>query len=194
MFNCFKKDYDYGQEEFIPNWGIIIPHTRRSGGAKSFDGLYDEYIYAHLMTREMKIPVATRDLSNVLGAAKELVKDGCNASLEPHYNAYNGKAHGASIFVLKGDSLSEKYARLMIEDFAEMFPNRKLRHDNGLKFLVKGDRGYYNLEQAKKAGMKIALLSELFFGDNENDFMSPETQSIFWEGHLYAASQNIQIP
>lgn len=184
MFDCFKKGYDYGGEEFIPEWGLIIPHTEKRKGALSYDGKYSEYVYGSIMAGMINIPHATRNYGGVFSAAKSLFKQGCNCSLEPHYNAYNGQAHGAEILVMKGDDLSAKYARLIMDDFSSKFPKRRLRHDNGIKWLRKGDRGYNNLKEAKSAGMEVALLSELFFGDNPKDFIKPSAQAQFLRQHI----------
>lgn len=181
----------YGEgKDFIPNWGIIIPHEKRAPGATSYNGKYSEYIYGMIMAQGIGLPYKTRDNGGVYGAAKKLVSEGVNATLEPHYNAYNGKAKGFEILVLKNDSLSAHYARLFIDDFKLEFPNRVARGDNGIKWISKGDRGYYNLINAKSAGAKVVLLSELFFGDNESDFLRTDEQSHFWRSQLFDSDNN----
>lgn len=180
-----KPVNDYGSgEPFIPTWGIIVPHTQASQGASSWDSIYTEYLYGLALVNLLPVPWGTRNNKGVYGAAKTLKERGCTCSLEPHFNAYNKRAHGAEILVMKGDDLSAKYARLIMDDFSEEFPTKRLRHDKGIKWVSRGDRGYNNLLKAKLAGMKVALLSELHFGDNERDFISPTVQAEFLKEHI----------
>lgn len=186
----FKKKEEYPGYGEGPNpfykYGFIIPHTRKSQGATSHNGIYSEYNYALSMLKDPRLlhyHRFTRDDGGVAGAAKRLKEKGVNFSIEPHFNAYNGGAHGYEILVLKGDKKSEDQARLMLDYFASIYPGRRARHDNGIKLIEKGDRGYYNLVAAKKY-MDVAILSELFFGDNAIDFIKPEEQGRFWANTL----------
>lgn len=172
-----------GKKEFVPSWGIIIPHTKVKPGASSYDRKYSEYQYAKEMAGIIALPNATRDKGGVYGAASNLISRGVNCTIEPHFNAYNGHVSGSEILVLKGDKLSEHYARLFIEDFCNKY-NRTPRHDNGIKFVSRGDRGYRNLVAAKDAGAEVAILTEMFFGDNYDDHLPFQEQAIFWENSL----------
>lgn len=179
-----SKFNSYGEgETFVPRWGIVIPHDVARQGAMSADGRYSEYRYGKLMASMIELPYADRNNGGVAGAIKQLKAKKCNASVEVHFNAYNGHAHGAEILVLEGDDLSERYARLFVESFAERY-KRKLRHDKGIKKVKRGDAGYINLITAKANGMKVAMLTELFFGDNYEEFIPPTEQAMFWESHL----------
>lgn len=180
-----KKDPGgFGKPEPKYKWGIIIPHTKKSPGASTADKKINEYEYALSMVPHMAKPYATRDKAGVSGAASELKKLGINASLEPHKNAYNNMAKGFEILVLANDSESIRVAEIMAQNFKDLYPERTLRHTNGVKKIKSGDRGYSNLIAAKKAGMEIALLSEAFFIDNPKEWISPEEMASFWNGQL----------
>jgi len=183
---CFNKSEGYG-EKTVPKltWGLVIPHTIVSPGASSFDKTTNEYRYGLEMAEALSpIPYATRNKKGVKGAILELKEQGVNCSLEPHGNAYNGQSRGSEILVLKGDKESERAARHILEDFNELNPQRVLRHDNGIKWIEKGDRGYTNLKTAKNLGMRVALLSELHFIDSSRDFMTVQDQANFWRRHI----------
>lgn len=170
---------------FEPVWGMINPHLKNKPGATSYDGKYSEYMYGAIMIPVIGVCWDTRDHGGVYGAVKRLVENyKINASLEPHYNAFNRKARGFEILALKGDKLSIKFALMCIELFESKYPNRKKRHGDGVKLISYGDRGYNNLVAAKRAGVKVALLSELFFGDNPNDWLDPKEQAAFWREAL----------
>lgn len=186
--NLFKKKEEsvpggYGNGSRVNHWGVIIPHELKAPGANSPMGL-SEYHFALKMVQTMSFPYRTRDGVGVYGAAKALKGIACNASIEPHLNAYNGKASGFEILVLKDDTDSISMARLIAEEFARQFPGRKMRADNGIKLVTSKDRGGANLVAAKNAGMKIALLSEAFFIDNPDDYISPEKMAEFWNSVL----------
>jgi hypothetical protein len=177
MIFCRKPAPGYGEGEAIKlKWGFIIPHTPKAQGAMSWDDKYSEFVYASIMLRQMDAYSATR-INGIDGAAKELLRLGRNASIEPHFNAFNGFAKGAMILVLKGDTYSKMQAELILDQFAGKFPDRRIR---GVKEVWKHDRGYKNLYLAKKHGMQAALLTELFFGDSPSDWLPVEDQANFW--------------
>jgi len=184
-FRGYENDDSYGEvgdiDEFVPVWGIINPHTFTSKGAYTKDKKYNEYGYGINMCPEVNLPWEFRDSGGVYGAAKRLRDEGCNASLEPHKNAYNGMVGGFEFLVLEGDTLSEKYARLMIDAFKLRFPDRKARYDNGILWRKPNERGGRNLVKAKKAGMKVAILSETFFIDRDEEWIEPEVMAQFWK-------------
>lgn len=179
-----KKKYESHGEAGEPQafkWGIIIPHTKKASGASSDKYNHNEYTYGMVMAEYSKFPYETRDLGGVKGAAARLRKRKVNASLEPHKNAYNGKAKGFECLVLEGDQLSYDYAAEIAMQFKRTFPTRVLRQSGtGVKVIKKGDRGYWNLAAAKAQGMEIALLSEAFFIDNDSEWIPPMEMTKFW--------------
>lgn len=184
FWNPTKVDIEptLGYGELKAKWGIIVPHTAEASGAMSPTKEWSEYEYglklAYLLS---PMPHATRDNIGVYGAAKLLVKEGCNCSIEPHLNAYNGIAEGFEILVLKDDSASLTEAIRIAKAFELMFPSRKMRARGGVKSISPKDRGGSNLVSAKKAGMKVALLSEAFFIDNKTDWIPPLDMAAFWK-------------
>lgn len=184
---CKQKFEAYGEGEiFNPRWGFIVPHTLKAPGATSVTGL-KEYFYGEQLCDLVDLPHATRNKAGVKGAAKRLVDVyKANAIIEPHFNAFNTKVSGAEILVLKGDDLSIRYAEFALLHFEDTFPDRKIR---GIKEMSKGGRGYWNLKHSKNATKGVAMLSELFFGDNENDYMNVSTQANFWRDFL-----NVGVP
>ena len=187
---CFKKDYrkpsrDYGShgtgESFKPVWGYVVAHGEGSDlGCFSHDKKWSETTHGEAVAVLTELPWEDRkEGRGVSGACRNLKKMGCNASWEDHRNAYKYpkvKAEGYEILYLAGDELSKKYAEIILEEFARRYPGRKNR---GLKAIKKGGRGYRNLLAAKKAGMDVALLGELFFLDNPRDFLSPKAVAEF---------------
>ena len=188
IWDLIRKDefQGYGEgDNFSPIWGLIIPHEKKAQGAMNYDGTYSEYNYALEMSRHIGIPFQTRDDGGVYTATERLINEyKINSTIETHFNAYNRNAHGYELLVMKGDSLSERYARLMIESFSDIYPKRRARGDAGIKWVSKGDRGYYNLSKAKDAGAVVTILSELCFGDNVVDYISPIKQAEFWRSHF----------
>lgn len=169
---------------FVPQWGVIVPHTTKAQGASTPDKRMTENKYAYFMLAHTDFKYFTRDEHGVAGAARGLKRRGVNASIEPHKNAFNGKAKGFEILVLKGDTLSEHYARMIAENFIDQFPDRKLRHDRGIKWVKRGDRGAASLIAAKANGMEVALLVETFFIDNPDEWIEPEVMAKFWTENL----------
>ena len=159
-------------------WGVIIPHTSTKSGAETKDNKWNEYDYALAMNIE---PFETRDKDGVYGAASGLIERGRYWSLEPHLNAYNHTAKGFEVLVMEGDSKSFDIALKIAAMFEDQFPDRVLRHGDGVKIVSSGDRGYYNLKEAKRAGMQVSILSEAFFIDNPDEWIEPKAMAEFWE-------------
>lgn len=176
----FSKTRGYGEGvRFKPRFGFIVPHTAKAQGAMS---IYQITEYQYWLSVITNLPTLNPSMIRSRGldyAASNLAGKGVNVSIEPHFNAFNKSAHGMEVLILKGDSLSREYAVHMVELFRDHFPDRRVRHGDGILEVSRGDRGYKNLKIAKKY-MKAALLPELFFGDNEEDFMPREASSYFF--------------
>ena len=179
----------YGRDGvFTPHWGFIVPHTERRGGAArprhNADGSenadrMDEYHYG-IMEVPIDMQMETRDVGGVYGAASRLARKGCNASIEPHKNAYNGKVDYVLMLVLEGDELSEKYAMNIGMSMANVFRKKFA----GVKKVKRGDRGAANLIAAADAGMEVRILSEGFFIDNPHAWVHYEDMKNFWAKEL----------
>ena len=168
---------------FKPIWGILIPHLLTQPGAVCWHGGVAEYGYAVNMVQEMALDIIYEDKELGYGEAiSHLMDKDINAIIEPHFNAHSVlKASGYEILVMKGDLLSEKYATEFLLEFSQMFPERRNR---GVKFLKEGDRGFINLLYMKFFGAKVAMLTELFFGDNKEDWLEWQDQARFWDQAL----------
>ena len=184
------RQYEIGQQKhFVPKWGMVCGHTKANQGLTYTvgDSVYTEYIYGTIMIPHCYVPWNTREekgsvKSQLARSVDSLVKhQGVNATIEIHQNAFNGKARGFEIWYLDGDELSRSYAEEFVFQFGEQFFTRRNR---GAKKARRSDRAYHNLIGAKLGGAKVALLAEMFFGDNENDYMSPNTQASFWRSVL----------
>ena len=131
------------------------------------------------------IHYAFNDFGGLKSACNHLKLLGCNGIVSHHLNAFNGNVAGAEFLFLDGDKSSEYYAVEIAQQFKSTFPERRLRHDNGLKPISCGQRGYHGLKLAKKYGMKIAIISECFFIDNSAEWIEPEILADFWNKILY---------
>jgi hypothetical protein len=165
-------------------WAMVVGHSKSEIGCvlkKKGKVVYTENAHSRgtidkVHSGLMKITGesltrAVRDGWGLEGAYSSLAQDGITASIESHRNAFNTKARGYEVWILKGDTLSKQYAEELINRMSKFFPTRINR---GVKEVEAGGRGFVNLYEAKKAGMKVALLSELFFLDNESEFISEE--------------------
>lgn len=151
---------------------LIVGHTATAMGAQTIDGKMSEYNYNLLVAKSMSerqgIGFARRDFGGMAGAARSIAKIKPDVNIELHCNAYNGKAHGAECLYIEGDEESRAYAEDMLESYCTRFSKR----NRGAKALGKRGRGRKNLDYVKREGVRIALLFEPFFIDNEEDYIS----------------------
>ena len=156
-------------------WGRVICHTSTAQGADTVrvGELITENAYCKKMYGYMKIftPVGNRDVGGINGAYDHLDAKGCTATIESHLNAFNSKAHGYECLILKGDKTSEIYALKWLGLMEEAFPSMTNR---GVKTLVYGKGGYKNLKRSRRNGSKVAILTESFFLDNDEDWIDPK--------------------
>lgn len=163
--------------------GFIAPHTYENQGAKSEVKDMTEFQYAQAMLFNIYAPFTSREKSfdEYYAAIQGLKLYGVTGVVEPHFNAFNGRCSGYEFLVIEGDTVSEEFARYLVGKFKVKFPHRTPRHDDGVKHLTPTDRGFKNLEVIKKSGMRVAIISELFFGDNPFDFLPTHSQLGFWQ-------------
>lgn len=202
MKRFFKKIYNYFvQKKVIKSlpdtavikndladprlWGFVVAHTKKKVGAvlKDEDGTVMATENDHSnstsiqVCRQIPSVIATRDAGGLDGAYGWLSIEGCKFSIESHGNAFNRNAKGYLILVIDGDKASEYVANLMLESFREKYPKRQYR---GIRRVQAGDNGFLNLRKAREAGMEVALLTEMFFIDNRDDYISSEDLGNFY--------------
>lgn len=167
--------------------GIVIGHTKRSGGAWATAPLsMNEYTYnteiAKLMEIEAKkqgleVRVFTRDVGGIRGAynrvhdwffeptmyqqVNRLDKDADVCVIELHFNAATPKARGTETLYDLDPADSYDFAKMVQREMVNVFRIP----DRGVKRRVKGDRGYYNLEACKFP----SCIVEPAFGSNPLD-------------------------
>ena len=148
---------------------------RRTKYYKKDDPLHrTEYQYCGEMFDYMNIKEGKhwedRSKGGLNGAYKRIAKKGYNATIEPHLNAFNGKAKGIETLYPKGCAKSQMLAIRVNTLLKASFPDRVNRHT---KALSPGDDGWANFEAAKKNGIKACVITEAFFIDNPYEWIDP---------------------
>ena len=165
----------------IKKIAIIDGHSPDDCGAvgwnKKEEFTYNSYvaqgIHAANLNKETK--VFYRGKSGILGVGHEVSAWNPDLSIELHLNAYNGTASGCEVLCLEGDSNSAKIGQSFAASFTKVFA-RKLRAENGIKYLGKHDRGSINLSSCK---VNLKILVEPFFLDNIDEWVEPLTYKNF---------------
>ena len=152
-------------------FALMQAHTKKAQGACSDEYQVSEYEYFNKLKPFLNSDIAkgNRD-SGLLNGYKMLKSQGeAIGSLEFHLNAFNKKANGYEVLVLKGDDKSYWEAKRFLALMAIYFPEKRSR---GIKEISYRGRGYKNLTASKRAGFEISLLTEVFFIDNARDYIS----------------------
>lgn len=111
----------------------------------------------------------------IAGVAKKAMAWNPDITVELHNNAYDGKASGIEVLVLKKDQVSLKCGQDFAKKYVAKFGS-KLRDGDGVKELI-GENGAFSLKQVNDPPPSILL--EPFFGDNPNDWKDAEAYSSF---------------
>jgi N-acetylmuramoyl-L-alanine amidase len=159
----------------IKKIAIIIGHGAGDSGAIGWNNVeefaYNSEVAKHLLEsvhgKELKAFFRTKSGINGVG---KLVSEWCpDLSIELHLNAFNGVANGCEVLCLKGDEESAKIGRSFASSFTKIF-GRRLRQEEGIKFLVGGDRGKQCLSSIDSNIKRI--LVEPFYIDNKDEWVS----------------------
>lgn len=159
-------------------FAIVVGHTQKRPGAKGVAPLNkSEYQYnselaqvIYRLAREDGIDakVFTRDKIGLRGAYKQvnswITEDDIGCCVELHFNAFNGKAKGTETLFDTDPQDSIELSRFVHNEIIDVL-GRKGKEDRGLKKVIDGDRGGYNLKLCEVPGCII----EPFFGDNIED-------------------------
>jgi N-acetylmuramoyl-L-alanine amidase len=106
---------------------------------------------------------------------------GAKASLELHFNSFEGKAFGCEALVVLDSGeipVEANFLNAMLNFFESEFKIKQ----RGIKVVKKGDSGFLNLKSCKDNGVKMAFLFEPCFGN----FKTKESQAVFENEEKYA--------
>jgi N-acetylmuramoyl-L-alanine amidase len=110
--------------------------------------------------------IILRDGIGISGAYRVARELKCDAVIELHFNAFNGKASGTETLCTVNDK-DKKFAKLVQVAMCKVFDRKPGNAgDRGVKVISRSDRGggnVYGIEQAANC------LVEPFFGDNYNE-------------------------
>lgn len=108
----------------------------------------------------------------------EVAKFAPDLSIELHLNAANGKAYGCEVLVLNGQESTAEIGRNFALSFTKKF-SRRMRGDQGIKWISSGDRGYGNLVGASVVAT-WSILVEPFFIDTESEWIDVSEYAKFF--------------
>jgi N-acetylmuramoyl-L-alanine amidase len=155
---------------------IVVGHEANKMGMKLYTGEY-EYQWNKKLSERIKklykgpheIQVYFRDHIGVSGVATQAGGWGAELLIELHLNAAGiPAARGCEALVINTDKPTQVKAKILVEMISQTM-GVKIRHQNGLKLLAKGERGYPNLLAYKNAGITNPIIIEPFFADYETD-------------------------
>lgn len=179
LSSIFKKKVKVVSK--IKKVAIIVGHSHTDCGAIGWNK-QEEFAYNSLVAQGVFVAntgketrVFYRGNSGIVGVGKEVSSWNPDVSIELHLNAFNGKASGCEVLCLNGENLSAEIGRSFANSFAKIF-DRKLRAENGIKFLGNRDRGAANLASCN---VPLRVLIEPFFLDNQEEWIDPLTYKNF---------------
>ncbi len=157
---------------------VVVGHTRSSPGAQgkapplpqspnaaryeyTWNSELAEMIKQKAHASGVRCSVFFRDSGGITGAYARARKWRPEATVELHFNAFNGRARGTeTLFALPG---SRAWAQALQDEFVTLY-GRKGSLNRGLKDRSGGGRGHLSLTQ-----IDPSTLIEPFFGDEQSD-------------------------
>jgi len=167
---------------------LIVGHTAKRPGATNYLG-ESEYAFNSRIARDMEVMIEAvsedcvsrifyRDGVGRSGVADKVIEWKADLSIELHFNSFAQKAKGCEILVLSDDRKSIDIADQITTKLSEEFGIVE-RHINGVKRLIDGNRGYYNLKLLQT--IPINILIEPCFANMK----TKESQAIFENENRY---------
>lgn len=153
--------------------GVIVGHDKNAQGARMCSPHnLTEYAYCSEIARGMKdrapaninVEIIYRDGVGIIGAynlARHLL---CDAVVELHFDAFNGKARGSTT-LCSPDREDREFANHIHASISKMLQRGK-NEDRGVKAISQAARGGVNVHSFPSG---VNCLLEPFFGDNPED-------------------------
>lgn len=184
-----------GQLKSVARLGLIVGHTKRSGGATFALG-GNEYSFNTRVANIAKdyskrfetfdVEVIFRDVVGISGAYKRAKELNCDVVIELHFNAFNKNVRGTE--TLTTTHVGDKAFGLEIQKMmCSVFNRGDL--SRGLKPIARGDRGGKNVYSYDGYN----CLVEPFFGDNIDEARLAEGQINAYARGLVDASQRFCV-
>lgn len=155
---------------------IIVGHDEKAQGATTFNKI-TEYEFntfiaetikslhgfkvSHGIQKFMALHVFNRN-QGWQSVVNQLKANDISMSVELHLNSFSKIATGTESLYLENDLPSKDLAQHLSFRIAKNF-NSRLRGDSGTVAVSSGERGYQNLNFARQAGVKFAVLVEPAF-------------------------------
>ncbi len=176
---------------------VVVGHERRAAGANALvppfaQAMRAEYhwnqelaamIVAEAKARAIRSEIFYRDRAGIPGAYADAAAWRPAATVELHFNCYNGTVAGTE--TLYGSERSLAWARALQTEMVGLY-RRTGAGDRGLKDRSKGGRGHYSVTR-----IHPSALIEPFFGDHADDAaMAMETKSALARAIVRAFAAN----
>lgn len=149
-------------------------HQGASGKDMSskFNTTITEWEYSSSLHQYLDTPYKLDDAFNLQDIKPYITDD--TLGLEFHLNSFNSGVSGYEVLILPNDARSLEAANLFLGIMKKLFP---LRRNRGIKYITHADRGYNNLLRLKQY-YKQAMITEMFFLDNSDDWMTLEESAL----------------
>lgn len=184
--------------QFKPLLGIIVGHERKSPGAVMAKSRVAEYfwnkdlaeIMQNIAKQEGKIrtEIIYRDGIGREGAAKRARDLGCDAVIELHFNAFNGKALGTETLCTT-DKKDIEFSTLVQKHMCIAMERKGM--SRGVKPISRSDRGATNVYLI---GDIVNCLTEPGFGDNpDEEFLMNRNKNLLAKSHIDAVVEYFKV-
>lgn len=186
MFDCFKKKAKapqvkeperpintIGPDDNVPI-ALVVGHNHKSQGATNYLG-ESEYrfnkriankIQQKLLVNGIKTAIIERPTGSYSYQSRkvaEMCKElGVEFSMHMHFNSASSKARGCEVLVAPTSTkLDDNFADYMTDRLNKEYGFRE-RHEDGIKRVYKGHRGYTMLAAVRDKGIIPVLLEPTF--------------------------------
>lgn len=182
IFHADHSDYSKPVEtKPIPNKpkiALVRGHKKAAPGATSIVGdseyEYYEEVLPRVFGRTENTREFLRDGTDIEGAIQDAVDWGADIIIEFHYNAYDGSANGAEVWIY--DESQRAIASELLVDWL----NFSGKSNRGVKV---GGRATTSTRAMYRNGVQGCLF-EPFFGDSRSDYVEPEKLVEFLVGWI----------
>jgi N-acetylmuramoyl-L-alanine amidase len=168
----------------IKKIALLVGHGAGDSGAVGWNRVeehdYNSKVASILSSQQLgkEIKVFYKSKNGWASTYLEVAKFAPDLSIELHLNAANGKAYGCEVLVLNGQNSTPTIGKSFALAFTQKF-SRRVRGDQGIKWISSGDRGYGNLVGASVVST-WSILVEPFFIDTESEWIEVSEYAKFF--------------
>jgi N-acetylmuramoyl-L-alanine amidase len=156
----------------IKKVALVVGHHAQAAGARGVMGIQEYFYFRSVFERlerklTPKVKMFLRDGRTITQTINAAANWGADVIIEGHFDAFNGSARGATVFIAAGTQSP------LMESFLSEWTTYANTANRGVRAIPTSQNGGTSANAIHRNGCDGGLV-EFFFGDNSGDYKNQE--------------------